>query len=74
LPEIGRAGLSFGLNELGAELVVSWTEQHNLASRKVMERLGLRLAGEIKARSLVEGHAGEYDEARFALYVNDRKP
>jgi RimJ/RimL family protein N-acetyltransferase len=48
--EIGRAGLGFAFAALGARSVVSFTERHNRASRKVMERLGMRLAGEISAR------------------------
>lgn len=67
--EIGRAGLGFAFDVLGAQSVISFTERHNWASRKVMERLGLRLAGEITARGLVEGKSGEHDAAPFALYT-----
>lgn len=67
--EIGRAGLGFAFDVLGARSVISFTERHNGASRKVMERLGMRLAGEIKARGLVEGKSGEHDGAAFALYA-----
>lgn len=67
--EIGRAGIGFAFDVLRARSVISFTEWHNRASRKVMERLGMRLAGEIKARGLVEGKSGEQDGAAFALYA-----
>jgi RimJ/RimL family protein N-acetyltransferase len=66
--EIGRAGLGFAFGALGARSVVSFTERHNRASRKVMDRLGMRWAGEIRARGLIEGGSGEQDNAPFALY------
>jgi [ribosomal protein S5]-alanine N-acetyltransferase len=40
--EIGRAGLAFAFEELGAEEVISYTEARNVRSRAVMERLGFR--------------------------------
>jgi RimJ/RimL family protein N-acetyltransferase len=70
--EIGQAGLGFGFDVLGARAVVSFTERHNVASRGVMERLGMRLAGEIRARGLVEGKSGEQDGAPFAVYAVER--
>jgi RimJ/RimL family protein N-acetyltransferase len=70
--EIGRAGLGFAFGELGARSVVSFTERHNRASRNVMERLGMRWAGQIMARGLVEGSSGEHDSAPFALYAVGR--
>jgi RimJ/RimL family protein N-acetyltransferase len=66
--EIGRAGLGFAFGALGAPSVISFTERHNWASRKVMERLGMQLAGEIRASGLIEGEPGERDDAPFALY------
>ncbi len=45
--EIGRAGLAFAFNELGADVVVAFTEPHNRRSRAVMERLGMRYLREI---------------------------
>jgi [ribosomal protein S5]-alanine N-acetyltransferase len=38
--EIGRAGLAFAFDELGADEVVSYTDTRNTASRAVMMRLG----------------------------------
>jgi RimJ/RimL family protein N-acetyltransferase len=70
--EIGRAGLGFAFDVLDARLVVSFTERHNVASRHVMERFGMRWAGEISARGLVEGKSGEHDNAPFALYAVSR--
>jgi RimJ/RimL family protein N-acetyltransferase len=42
--EIGRAGLAYAVDELAADEVVAYTEPHNLRSRAVMERLGMRYA------------------------------
>ena len=67
--ELGRAGLAFALDEVHATVVVSFTERHNLASRAVMERIGMDHAGEILARGLVEGRAEEDDHAPFAVYT-----
>jgi RimJ/RimL family protein N-acetyltransferase len=51
--EIGRAGLTYAFDVLGARAVVSCTDRHNLRSRGVMERIGMRYAGEI------EGEGGD---------------
>lgn len=67
--EIGRAGLAFAFNVLGAQAVVSCTVRHNVRSRAVMERIGMRYAGEIRSRGLVEGVEGEQDDAPFAVCV-----
>jgi [ribosomal protein S5]-alanine N-acetyltransferase len=40
--EIGRAGVAFAFEELGADEVVAYTETRNARSRAVMERLGFR--------------------------------
>lgn len=61
--EIGRAGLSFAFDELGAAEVVSFTETYNRRSRAVMERLGFRYDHEMRRR----GEA-------FACYVLRRSP
>ncbi len=67
--EIGRAGLAFAFDVLGVQAVVSCTVCHNARSRAVMERIGMRYAGEIRSRGLVEGIDGEQDDAPFAVYV-----
>jgi RimJ/RimL family protein N-acetyltransferase len=67
--EIGTAALSFATDQLGASRVIAYTERHNLASRRVMERLGMLLAGEIRARGLVDGQDEEQDDAPFAVYA-----
>jgi RimJ/RimL family protein N-acetyltransferase len=67
--EIGRAGLEFAFDVLGVEAVVSCTVRHNVRSRAVMERIGMRYAGEIRSRGLVEGVEGERDDAPFAVCV-----
>jgi [ribosomal protein S5]-alanine N-acetyltransferase len=40
--EIGRAGVAFAFEELGADEIISFTETRNARSRAVMERLGFR--------------------------------
>ena len=67
--EIGRAGLAFAFDVLGVQAVVSCTVRHNTRSRAVMERIGMRYAGEIRSRGMVEGTAGEQDDAPFAVHV-----
>ncbi len=66
--EIGRAGLDFAFRELGAGEVVAFTEPHNRASRTVMERLGMTLAGEVEAPALSEGKDGIGPYGRFVIY------
>ncbi len=67
--EIGRAGLDFAFGTLRAKAVIALTERINLASRAVMERLGMTYAGEITAEGLVEGSAEVQPDAPFAVYV-----
>jgi RimJ/RimL family protein N-acetyltransferase len=66
--EIGAAGLEFAFGALGAQAVIAFTERHNIASRAVMERLGMAFAGEITAQGLVEGVDGVRPDAPFAVY------
>jgi RimJ/RimL family protein N-acetyltransferase len=67
--ELGRAGLAYAFDTLGARAVVSCTVRHNVRSRAVMERIGMRYAGEIRSRGLVEGVEGERDDAPYAVCV-----
>lgn len=67
--EIGHAGLAFAFDVLGAQAVVSCTVRHNVPSRAVMERIGMRYAGEIRSRGMVEGIEGAQDDAPFAVCV-----
>ena len=67
--EIGRAGLAFAFDVLGARAVVWCTVRHNSRSRAVMERIGMRYAGEIRSRGVAEGAAGEQDDAPHAVCV-----
>ena len=67
--EIGREGLAFANEVLASHAVVSFTERHNIASRRVMERIGMTYAGQIRWRGLVEGQVDERDDAPFAVYV-----
>jgi RimJ/RimL family protein N-acetyltransferase len=67
--EMGRAGLAFAFDVLDVQAVVSCTVRHNARSRAVMERIGMRYAGEIRSRGMVEGIDGEQDDAPFAVCV-----
>jgi RimJ/RimL family protein N-acetyltransferase len=67
--EIGRAGLAFAFDILGVQAVVSCTVRHNLRSRAVMQRIGMRYAGEIRSRGIAEGLAKERDDAPYAVSV-----
>ena len=67
--EIGRAGLEFAFETLGASAVIAFTERHNTASRAVMDRLGMPFAGEITAEGLVEGIEGVHPDAPFAVHA-----
>jgi len=67
--EIGRAGLEFAFDVLEVQAVVSCTVRHNVRSRAVMERIGMRYAGEIRSRGIVQGADGEQDDAPFAVCV-----
>lgn len=53
--EIGRAGLEHAFGVLGMEAVVACTDSHNERSRAVMERIGMRYAGEIGGHDLADG-------------------
>jgi ribosomal-protein-alanine N-acetyltransferase len=61
--EIGRAGLAFAFNDLGADEVLSFTEARNRRSRAVMERLGFRYSKDIPI-----------NDEPFALYLLNRAP
>ncbi|WP_405063230.1 GNAT family N-acetyltransferase [Kribbella sp. NBC_01505] len=67
--EIGRAGLEFAFETLGAQAVIAFTERHNRASRAVMDRLGMTYAGEITAEGWVDGVPEVQAEAPFAVHV-----
>lgn len=54
--EAARAALSFALTRLPNEPIVSFTVPGNLASRRVMEKLGLKFDCEFDHPSLPEGH------------------
>jgi RimJ/RimL family protein N-acetyltransferase/ADP-ribose pyrophosphatase YjhB (NUDIX family) len=66
--EIGKAGLEFAFSDLGAAEVVAFTEPHNVASRAVMERLGMSYVGDISDDGLFAGADGVRRETSFAVY------
>ena len=67
--EIGRAGLDFAFDVLGVRAVVSCTVRHNARSRSVMERIGMRYAGEIRSPGMVAGAQAMQDDAPYAVSV-----
>jgi RimJ/RimL family protein N-acetyltransferase len=69
--EIGREGLTHASDVLAGRAVAAFTERHNTASRRVMERIGMTHTGEILWRGLVEGQSEEQDDAPFAVYATD---
>ena len=67
--EIGRAGLAFAFDVSKMHAVVSCTVRHNVRSRAVMERIGMRYTGEIRSRGVAEGVAKEQTDAPYAVWV-----
>jgi ribosomal-protein-alanine N-acetyltransferase len=63
--EIGRAGLAFAFDVLGMQAVVSCTYRHNARSRAVMERIGMRYAGELWS----EEFEGRHEDPPLAVCV-----
>jgi RimJ/RimL family protein N-acetyltransferase len=70
--EIGRAGLDHTFSVLGVEEVVAFTEVHNVRSRAVMERLGMRYVRQILRPGLIAGSSEMHKDAPFALYLITR--
>jgi len=54
--EAAREVLRYGFEEVGLESVVSFTVPGNVRSRRVMEKIGMRLVGEFEHPRLPEGH------------------
>ncbi len=75
--EIGKASLMYASDVLGMRAVVSCTARHSQRSRAVMERIGMRYAGEIRSRGIAEGEHTAREDAPFAvcvLFREERKP
>lgn len=66
--ELGRAALEWADVHHPDLPVVAFTEVHNLASRAVMERLGMRHNGTIHREGLIDGLPGLHPDAPFARY------
>jgi RimJ/RimL family protein N-acetyltransferase len=67
--EIGRAGLRYAFDVLGARAVVACTARHNHRSRAVMERIGMPPAGEILTRGTPEGGTTVRDDTPFTVHL-----
>lgn len=67
--EIGGAGLAYAFDVLGVRAVVSCTIRHNMRSRAVMERIGMRYVGEIRSPGMVEGEDVERPDAPYSVCV-----
>ncbi|HEY8473458.1 MAG TPA: GNAT family N-acetyltransferase [Natronosporangium sp.] len=63
--EIGRAGLAFAFDELGADSVIAFTQPHNFRSQAVMNRLGMQYLRDVSR-----------DGSRLRLYAiaRDQRP
>ena len=70
--EIGRAALDFAFSDLDADNVVAFAEVHNVRSRRVMDRLGMRYVQQFHRRGLVAGMHELQDDAVFVLYRTTR--
>lgn len=66
--EAARAVLAHGFEALGIDEIVSFTVPHNLQSRRVMEKLGMRFDGEFDHPRLPDGH----ELRRHVLYRINR--
>jgi RimJ/RimL family protein N-acetyltransferase len=55
-PEAARAALAFGFDMLGLDEIVSFTAKPNHNSIRVMQKLGMTLAGEFDHPDLPNGH------------------
>jgi ribosomal-protein-alanine N-acetyltransferase len=62
--EAGRASLDWALEVAGLDRVVSYTLGENVASRRVMEKLGLRYVRDFRRRG--------FDQALYELRRSDR--
>jgi ribosomal-protein-alanine N-acetyltransferase len=62
--EAGRASLAWAFDVAGLDRVVSYTLRDNLASRRVMEKLGLRYLREFERRG--------FDQVLYELRRADR--
>jgi RimJ/RimL family protein N-acetyltransferase len=51
-PEAARVVVAWGFDRCGLERIVSFTLPDNVASRRVMEKIGMARAGEIERRGL----------------------
>ncbi len=54
--EAARAVLAYGFGPLDLDEIVAFTVPHNLPSRRVMEKLGMRFDGEFDHPRLPDGH------------------
>jgi RimJ/RimL family protein N-acetyltransferase len=62
--EAARAAIEYGFTRLGIEEIVAFTVPANTRSIRVMEKVGMRFAGEFDHPSIAEGHPLR----RHALY------
>ena len=67
--EIGLAGLGFAFERLGAQAVVSSTDARNARSRAVMDRIGMRYAGEIPRLAWIDGRPQALEDDPYAVSV-----
>ncbi|MEH1828052.1 MAG: GNAT family protein [Nostoc sp.] len=69
--EAAHAILKFGFEELGMHRIWSWCVAENLASIKVLEKIGMRREGHLREKELIKGRW--YDNFLYAILDHEWK-
>ncbi|MEH2150139.1 GNAT family N-acetyltransferase [Nostoc sp.] len=67
--EAAEAILKFGFEELGMHRIWSWCVAENLASVKVLEKIGMRREGHLQEKELIKGRW--YDNFLYAILEHE---
>ena len=67
--EAARAIVSFGFRELGLHRISSWCIADNAASARVLERVGLKLEGQLRQNEYFKGRW--WDTLRYGMPVGE---
>ncbi|MEH1812879.1 MAG: GNAT family N-acetyltransferase [Nostoc sp.] len=69
--EAAEAILKFGFEELGMHRIWSWCVAENLASIRVLEKIGMRREGHLREKELIKGKW--YDKFLYAILEHESK-
>ncbi|MBD2564635.1 GNAT family N-acetyltransferase [Nostoc sp. UIC 10607] len=69
--EAAQAILKFGFEELGIHRIWSWCVAENVASVKVLEKIGMRREGYLREKELIKGRW--YDNFLYAILDHEWK-